>query len=228
MKNYKAEVKALAKNNKTRCFDCNMPNPQWASTSYGIFVCLECAGIHRSYGLLISRIKSINMDNWSLLEYKLLEIGGNDKLEKFFADKNISKERGIYKQSALLGYAKQLKERVAEFETQQPVVEIKKTIIANEYKNYSSLNFPRTDSEKSIQETITNTLTSVGKNVVKGARVIKQKTILYGGKFNESFVKPSIKLIRDKSGFGSASIHKTEEKDILPNDNENEDFSKWQ
>lgn len=46
------------------CFDCTSKQPRWASTNLGIFFCLRCAGIHRSLGVHISKVKSTNMDTW--------------------------------------------------------------------------------------------------------------------------------------------------------------------
>ena len=48
------------------CADCSSPNPNWASTNIGVFLCIKCSSIHRQLGTHISKIKSINLDLWPL------------------------------------------------------------------------------------------------------------------------------------------------------------------
>ena len=47
------------------CCDCDEKNPQWASVSFGTFMCLECSGRHRALGVHISFVRSVTMDSWS-------------------------------------------------------------------------------------------------------------------------------------------------------------------
>eukprot|EP00477_Mikrocytos_mackini_P000650 GAHX01000697.1.p1 GENE.GAHX01000697.1~~GAHX01000697.1.p1 ORF type:complete len:178 (+),score=51.66 GAHX01000697.1:28-561(+) len=49
---------SFQKGNKT-CFICKTPIPQYICTNYLTFVCKECAGMHRSLGLVV---KSLTMN----------------------------------------------------------------------------------------------------------------------------------------------------------------------
>lgn len=47
------------------CADCKaQSHPRWASWSLGVFICIKCAGIHRSLGTHISKVKSVDLDIW--------------------------------------------------------------------------------------------------------------------------------------------------------------------
>jgi Putative GTPase activating protein for Arf len=46
------------------CCDCTRRNSTWAVVNFGCFVCLECSGIHRSFGSHISKVRSTRLDSW--------------------------------------------------------------------------------------------------------------------------------------------------------------------
>ncbi|XP_053493436.1 arf-GAP with GTPase, ANK repeat and PH domain-containing protein 1 isoform X5 [Ictalurus furcatus] len=62
----------------SRCVDCEAQNPDWASLNLGALICIECSGIHRNLGTHLSRVRSLDLDEWPLELIKVMSAIGND------------------------------------------------------------------------------------------------------------------------------------------------------
>ncbi|CAO1618027.1 unnamed protein product [Sympodiomycopsis kandeliae] len=66
------------------CADCGGRNPRWASHNLGIFLCVQCAGVHRKMGTHISKIKSLTLDEWSKEQVERMKEYGNLKSNSYY------------------------------------------------------------------------------------------------------------------------------------------------
>jgi len=71
--------KLRARPENAECFDCSSYRPGWAVLPHGVFVCIDCAQLHRSMGRHISQTKAINTGTylWYPHEIRVMDEVGN-------------------------------------------------------------------------------------------------------------------------------------------------------
>jgi hypothetical protein len=68
------------------CADCvtKKDNTEWISVNLGIFLCIQCSGVHRSLGTHISKVRSIRLDEWNSEIIEQMEKIGNYKSNAYW------------------------------------------------------------------------------------------------------------------------------------------------
>ena len=102
----------------TYCFDCGKilnycsgkKPAQWASINNAVYLCLNCASLHRGLGVNVSYVRSITIDTWNDNQLKFMLLGGNRRLlqllDSFDVSRNYSKN--LLYNSKLLDYHRKL------------------------------------------------------------------------------------------------------------------------
>lgn len=80
-----ARILKVPGNNK--CADCGSPEPIWASLNLGITLCIECSGVHRSLGVHLSKVRSLNLDRLECEQVNVMLELGNDVINQIYEAK---------------------------------------------------------------------------------------------------------------------------------------------
>ncbi|XP_052366712.1 arf-GAP with dual PH domain-containing protein 1-like [Oncorhynchus keta] len=64
------------------CADCGAPDPSWGSCSLGVFICVQCSGIHRNIPDIGMKVKSLSLSRWEDQEVKFMAENGNELMKQ--------------------------------------------------------------------------------------------------------------------------------------------------
>ncbi|KAG7388095.1 SPARC- modular calcium-binding protein 2 [Phytophthora pseudosyringae] len=66
------------------CADCGCRGPRWASINLGVFICIACSGIHRSLGVHLTFVRSVNLDSWTAEQVQQMQRWGNARAKGYY------------------------------------------------------------------------------------------------------------------------------------------------
>lgn len=76
------------------CADCGVKGAGWTSLDFGVFICINCSGCHRSFGMHITRVRSIKLDDWTVNDSRIMDRLGNKIANAYFMHRSERKFGG--------------------------------------------------------------------------------------------------------------------------------------
>ena len=203
-----------------RCCDCKSESASWASVNHGIFICIQCAGVHRGFGVNISFVRSLTLDTWSHQQLSVMSCGGNKKFLDFMDKYGVTQDK--YQSKAAAYYRAMLKAAALNEEFVDEAPEIQDGVLPI---NFPAPSAPCMESEeKENGEEFEGEITKKKKkNVFKDALVAsKSFRDKISVKVKEFSDKPKVKRISDKTkdffeevnGKIKDIVHKTKESEF--------------
>jgi len=138
----------------SRCAECQTQIYQpWISVTYGILLCIKCAGVHRGLGVHISRIQDTGLGSQFRLEQlRTIQLGGNARL-KLHIRQEYASIREKYSSAEAQKYREFLKSIVKKSIDQQIKIESAEDanrayaqLTGSDYHQVKSLNSTQTEN----------------------------------------------------------------------------------
>ena len=134
-------IKTLIQVNK--CADCGAENPTWLDINWLVLLCMDCSGIHRSLGVQISKIKSLELDNIN-----------NEYIDLLYLMKQIDINKILEEKLNLTDEPK------PKFNS---LIEEKEKFIINKYKDKKYMDISKENNEEDI---IKNIFDNIKNNII--------------------------------------------------------------
>jgi len=180
----------LKEEGNSECCDCGAAEVKWISLNNGIFLCDKCAENHRTFGMSVSQILSLQLPTWSESQLLFLKKGGNKNYKKNLAEYNIAPSASVdvkYKSKAASYYRRYLKNEVDK-ETDPKYVST--TIIKPDLKDAEQIEEVNEETpneeKKEEQKPPANTMVGFMSNIfnkIKEGTIVAAKTVEKG--FND-------------------------------------------
>jgi len=197
-KDYKAHVLRLSKQEgNATCIDCEERDPKWVSLYYGTFMCLNCAGTHRSLGVYLESIRSTGLDAWDRRSYLPVKYGGNKGHKAFLLEHGCMAMavEDRYRNENVIEYSKMLAAKIKEATGEeircaerQSRTAVNATVVQRKPVAVAPASAVYSNTAPASAPTLGTRLPEWTATISKTATTLKNKTLMYGSRIGSVVV----------------------------------------
>lgn len=158
------------------CADCGARGPKWASWNLGVFLCINCGGVHRRLGTHVSKVKALTLDKWTPEQLDSMKQKGNAVVNKQCNPRNVPcpspgndalLERYIRDKYELHKFANEQDRPQKPTLYERQISELNSMGFTSQQLNYETLFRTKGNVEQAVEELVRNASSSPPRTVYK-------------------------------------------------------------